>query len=293
MDRIILGDNQFFAVSHLSDEKSMLQAIKFRDDASIIAVLESAYKNGINTFMCTTHDRIAGVCEHIRNNAERWRGFSICPCMPYAHKYANAVTELGMLGTIKKYVPGNFFKTFARGGMAVVKNDMEELIKLLIDAELKMFRGISMPVVFIQNVIVDMILGLKMYDLFGIYDAYIRDKYKAEPGYITMNMPALIGPMQSVGIKNPVICTSINKIGFRMPGGRDLYERILSERKCRIIAMQIFAAGAIRPEDAIEYICGLEGVESILYGASTSDHISHTNRLIGEYWRDTLRNKGG
>ena len=38
--------------------------------------------------------------------------------MPYAHKYANAVTELGYIGTIRQYVPGNLFGTFAKGGMA-------------------------------------------------------------------------------------------------------------------------------------------------------------------------------
>ncbi|MEI2749904.1 MAG: hypothetical protein V9E88_14230 [Ferruginibacter sp.] len=45
----------------------------------------------------------------IRQEPEKYKNFSIYPCMPYAHKYANAVTELGILGTIKQYVPGNFF----------------------------------------------------------------------------------------------------------------------------------------------------------------------------------------
>ena len=27
------------------------------------------------------------------------------PCMPYAHKYANAVTEYGMLGALKHFLP--------------------------------------------------------------------------------------------------------------------------------------------------------------------------------------------
>ena len=37
MDRILFGDNQFFGVNHVSDEKSRAQAIKFKEDAIIIS----------------------------------------------------------------------------------------------------------------------------------------------------------------------------------------------------------------------------------------------------------------
>ncbi|MFO7573575.1 MAG: hypothetical protein R6W67_00260, partial [Bacteroidales bacterium] len=202
MDKVLFGDNQFFAVNHLSDEKSREQAIRFKDDSAIIRVLDQAIETGVNTFMCTTHDRIANICDHMRANPEKYKDFKIFPGMPYAHKYANAVTELGIVGTIKQYVPGNIFSTFAKGGMAYLSKDFLKLMEIFIDAELKMFRGIKTPVIFLQNVIVDMILGLKAYDVFAAYDLYIRKKYDAEPGYITMNMPALLDALNSVGIVN-------------------------------------------------------------------------------------------
>ena len=70
MDRVILGDNQFFAVNHLSDERSRAQAIRFKEDKAIIDVLDNARACGINTFMCTTHDRIANICKalHLKFN---------------------------------------------------------------------------------------------------------------------------------------------------------------------------------------------------------------------------------
>ena len=109
MERILFGDNQFFAVNHISEEKSRAQSIRFKNDEAIIKTLDDAIGNGINTFMCTTHDRIAAICDYIRMNSEKYKDFKIYPCMPYAHKYANAVTELGIVGTIKEYVPGNIF----------------------------------------------------------------------------------------------------------------------------------------------------------------------------------------
>ncbi len=283
MDKVLFGDNQFFAVNHLSDEKSRQQSMQFREDSSIIRVLDSAKDVGINTFMCTTHDRIANICEHMRENPGQYAGFKIFPCMPYAHKYANAVTELGILGTIQQYVPGNIFGTFAKGGLAVLQKDFTKLMEILVDAEMKMFKGVETPVIFIQNVITDMILGLGMTDFLAAYDAYIRKKYNAEPGYITMNMPKLLDTLNDAGIKNPIICSSINKIGFRMSGGRALYEKYLEEKEFRPIAMQVLAAGALRPKEAIEYLGQFKRIESVLFGASSKGHIQETKDLIEKY----------
>jgi len=226
MDKVLFGDNQFFAVNHLSDEKSRQQSIQFREDAAIMRVLDSAIEAGIQTFMCTTHDRIANICDHILENPAKYENFKIFPCMPYAHKYANAVTELGIIGTIQQYVPGNYFGTFAKGGLAFLSKDFTKFMQILIDAEMKMFKGIKTPVIFIQNVLTDMILGLRMYDVFVEYDQYIRKKYDAEPGYITMNMPQLLDALNSVGITNPIICSSINKIGLECRAERNYMRNI-------------------------------------------------------------------
>ncbi len=283
MDKVIFGDNQFFAVNHASDEKARAQSIRFKEDSAIIRVIDQAIDLGINTFMCTPHDRIANICDHFRANPSKYKDFKIYPGMPYAHKYANAVTELGILGTIKQYVPGNIFGTFAKGGMAFLNKDFISFMELLIDAEMKMFRGINTPVIFIQNVLVDMILGLKMYEVFKEYDSYIRKKYNAEPGYITMNLPALLEALNSVGIENPIICSSINKIGFRMSGGIAVYEKYLNEKKFRPMAMQVLAAGAIQPIEAIEYLGKFPRIESVLFGASSKGHIRETQELIEKY----------
>ena len=252
----------------------------FKDDAAIIKVLDQAIDLGINTFMCTTHDRIANICDYMREHPERYSGFNIYPCMPYAHKYANAVTELGVMGAVRQYLPGNIFSTLAKGGMAFLKSDHKKMMQILIDSEMKMFSGINTPVIFIQNVLVDMILGLKMYEVFKDYDEYIRRKYGAEPGYITMNLPLLLDALESVGIYNPVVCTSINKIGFRMAGGKEIYEKTLKERECRCIAMQILAAGALRPKEAVDYIGQLPNIVAVLFGASSKNHIRETREMI-------------
>jgi hypothetical protein len=206
----------------------------------------------------------------MRANPDKYKDFKIFPGMPYAHKYANAVTEFGIVGTIKR-------------GMAYMSKDFIKLMEIFIDTEMKMFKEINTPVIFIQNVLVDMILGLKAYDIFKEYDQYIRKKYNSEPGYITMNMPALLDALNSVGIENPIICSSINKIGFRMSGGKAIYEKYLQEKAFRPIAMQVLAAGALKPKEAIEYLGNFPRIESVLFGASSKTHIKETKDLIEKY----------
>ncbi|WP_289023111.1 hypothetical protein [uncultured Salegentibacter sp.] len=283
MDRILYGDNQFFAVNHISDAKSMAQSIKFKTDEAIINMIDAARASGLNTFMCTTHDRIANICDIIRANPGKYENFKIYPCMPYAHKYANAVTELGIQGTIKQYVPGNFFGTLFKGGMAFVSKDFLKIMELLIDAEMKMFKGINTPVIFLQNVITDLLLGLGMVEVLkGFYD-YIKNKYDAEPGFITMNMPRLLTMLETAGITNPIICFSMNKLNFRMSGGKGLYEETLKTRKFRAIAMQVLGGGAIPPKEALEYVCKFPNIEAILFGASSKANIENTVATIHHF----------
>jgi hypothetical protein len=283
MERILFGDNQFFGVNHVSDEKSRAQMMKFKEDKTILRTIDIAREEGVNTFMCTTHDRIGNICDLIRQDADKYKGFNIYPCMPYAHKYANAVTELGIVGTLKQYVPGNFFGSLFKGGIAFVSKDYMAMMELLIDAEMKMFKGINTPVIFIQNVLTDLIMGLGMKDVLKEYHEYIIKKHNAEPAYITMNMPMLLDMLNSVGIKNPIICSSINIDGFRMSGGKELYEHTLKTREVRAVAMQVLSGGATPVKQALEYVCGLPKIESILFGASSRGNIHETVSLIKQF----------
>jgi hypothetical protein len=276
MERILFGDNQFFAVNHISDEKSRMQSIKFKDDNAIIKTLDEARSFGINTFMCTTHDRIANICNVIRDNPEKYKDFKILPCMPYAHKYANAVTELGIADTLKQYVPGNFLGSLFKGGIAFLSKDYLSIMELLVDAEMKMFKGIDTPVIFLQNVITDLFLGLRADEILVAFYHYVKKKYNADAGFITMNMPKLLDVLEKGGIQNPIICSSINKVGFRMSGGKQIYEDYLRTRKFRAVAMQVLGGGAIAPKEAIEYVCNLPNIESILFGASSKANIQNT-----------------
>ncbi|MGH2852765.1 MAG: hypothetical protein ACRDLF_01040 [Solirubrobacteraceae bacterium] len=287
IDRLLFGDNQFFGVNHMSEEKARAQSLRFQKIDAVIDVLDAAYEEGVRTFMCTTHERISLICDHVRAHPDRYSDFIFFPGMPYAHKYANAVTENGMLGAVRRFLPDDGLMDAAiRGGRSIAKRDIEGLTTLLIDAEMKMFQGLRTPVIFLQNVVVDLLLGLGFKDAFRIFAEHVRGRYDAEPGFITMNMPALLDVLEELQIENPIVCSNINKIGFRMCGGAQAYEAALRERDFRAIAMSVYASGAIPAREAIEWVCGQPNIEAIVFGASSRANIRNTRELVSECWVD-------
>jgi hypothetical protein len=285
MDKLLFGDNQFFGVNHMSEERARAQSIRFQSLDAICDVLDAALDEGIRTFMCTTHDRVSDICDRIRANPQRYKDYRMYPCMPYAHKYANAAAEEGMLGAIRKFMPqGGMLNAAFRGGMSVAKKDIEGIITLLVDAEMKMFHGLNTPVIFLQNVVVDLLLGLGMIEAFRIFAEHVRSEYGAEPGFITMNLPMLVPMLERAGLRNPIVSSNINKIGFRMCGGLEAYDRTLREYEFRAIAMSVLASGAIPPREAIQWVCAQPNIQSIVFGASSRGHIRSVRELVDESW---------
>ena len=284
LERVLFGDNQFFGINHMSEEKARSQSMKFRDAASMMRVLDSAYDSGIRVFMCTTHERVAEIVKIVLADPKRYSEFQFYPCMPYAHKYANSVGEVGMLETLERFSPQGKMKTLFKGAVSAITKDVVKLAEMLIDAELAPFQGAKMPVIFLQNVVTDLLLGMGMHDMFGAFAAYVSRKYRAEPGFITMNLPRLVPVLESQGIQRPIVCANVNKIGFRMCGGLESYREWIGSGRCRPIAMSVLASGAIPPKEAFDWACQLEGLESIVFGASSEANIRSSKSFIDAHW---------
>ncbi len=289
IDRVIFGDNQFFGINHMSEEKAQAQAERFKDTRVIIRVIDAAYESGIHAFMFNTHDKVAEVCDHFRANPRKYTNLRLYPSMPYAHKYANAVNEKGMIGAINEFVfsgrsLGQALTTVIRGGKSLINKDMIEVMKLLVDAEMRMFRGLNVRAVFLQNIVTDLLLGLRAKTIFVEFADHVRSTYGVDAAFNTMNMPLLVDFLGECGIRNPIVCSSINKAGYFMCPGVKEYEEALQSKVFRAVAMSVFASGAIPPGEAIDYVCGLPNIQAIVFGASSKAHISETQELISSHW---------
>ena len=68
-----------------------------------------------------------------------------------------------------------------------------------------------------------------------------------------------------------------------MSGGKEIYEETLRTKEVRVIAMQVLAGGSISAKEALEYVCSLPNIQSILFGASSQGNIQETASLIHHY----------
>lgn len=294
LDGVIFGDNQFFGINHMSNEKAQSMAVRFKDSEAIIRIIDIAYNAGIHAFMFNTHDRVSELCDHFRACPEKYSHLRLYPSMPYAHKYANAVNENGMLGALNEFIfSGRSTKqaisAIIQGGKSLIKRDIIEVMKLLVDSEMRMFRGLRVKAVFLQNIVTDLLLGLGSREIFIEYVNHIKKTYGVEAAFNTMNMPALVDFLLDCGIDNPIVCSAINKKGFLMTPSQREYEKVLAEKPFRAMAMSILASGDIPPKEAIEYVCKLPNIRSIVFGASSREHIVDTKNMIYFYLRESKK----
>ena len=288
LHRVIFGDNQFFGINHMSEEKAQALAERFWDRKAITDVIDVAYECGIRGFMLNTNQRAGEICDYFRENKEKYSDMWFYASLPYAHKYANAVGEKGIFGAIKDIIisnsgAGEIIGLLTKGGMSFFEKDMIKVMELLVQIEMKIFRGLNVKVIFLQNIVTDLLLGFGVKDVFVAFYEFIKNKFGVEAGFVTMNMPKLVDFLLACGIENPIVCSSINKPGYFMNPDQQSYEIALKEKKFRPIAMSILASGAVRPTEAVDYVCGELGIQSVVFGASSRPHILETKKLIEQY----------
>jgi len=76
----------------------------------------------------------------------------------------------------------------------------------------------------------------------------------------------------------------MNKLAFRVSGGMEAYDEVLETRVFRPVAMSVFASGAIPPREALEWVSERPQIRSVVFGASTPQHIRATVQIVEQLW---------
>jgi hypothetical protein len=287
IDRIVFGDNQFFGINHRSQEKAEEMLKRFGNIDNIFEVYDNAFDCGVKAVMLNSNERAEAICDCFRANKSKYGELAWYPSIPYPYKYANMVNEKGIFPAVSDVLfkgnsAGGVLGMIGKGTAAVFTRDAMRMMEMLIDVEYKMFRGLDVKCLFLQNVITDLILGYNIKEVFEHYCEYIRKKYKVLPGLITLNMPYLKGKLEEWGIDGVVICSSINAAGFNMHPSKEEYERVIAENdpsKYQLMAMNVLASGSITVRQSFDYINGLN-LQSVVFGASSKAHIKSTVESI-------------
>ena len=291
IDTIVFGDNQFFGINHSSYLKAAESSRKFSSNEAIFAVYKEALELGVSAVMLNSNERAEGICDFFRARGSQVSEVAFYPSIPYPHKYANLVAELGipraaahLFGASGKSGRG-LVANIGDAGLGLITKDPVRLMRSLVDMEMTVFRGLNVNTVFLQNVVVDLLLGLDAGDLLSQYCEYIRRRYSASPGFITQNLPMLLDKFSRWGISEFVVCASFNSAGYLMSPSIDGYLRVrerTDRHRYKIMAMSVLASGALDPGAAYKFI-GSQQIDSVVFGASNRKNIeASVNMLRGE-----------
>lgn len=286
IDQMILGDNQFFGVNHMSEARGMETREKFKDINEIKKIMYDAMKMGVKGIFFSTHPDIYKITDMIRADETLKNHFNIYVNVPYIVKYISMVNTVGPVGTIQTMLQGKNAKAnmkfFAEGAKNLFTTDYIGLAMQLVEVEVAPFHDLNVKSVLLHNSLCDLALAYNMTEVIKSFDDYVRNKLNVLPGYGTQNYPAFADFLIRAGLKESFVMTAVNKIGFYMNPGIDAYEKKFKEDDNTILAMASLASGRLKPDDAYRYLSSI-GIKHVVVGLSSKKHAEETFGAINKY----------
>jgi hypothetical protein len=264
---IILGDNPFFGINHASAAKSRdyLKSVKARQWISALQTMRAAQEVGVNSFMVSTHAEAPDLLASMRGDPNLQR-FEIIPAVPYLHRLNGLVASKGVPAALIQSISYPSLLRAVIGGSSLSGAGLAAFIQKEIDPIAKL--GFRMPAIALQNIFVDLMLGLGLADI--INEAALRIARSGRQLIaITMN-PILADRLLDPSI---IICTHYNVLGYMVQPDLKQFHVWLEKESTRIVwAMGVVASGRAKLE-AVVADPKLRRFGGIVVGASRPESI--------------------
>lgn len=269
--KIILGDNQFFGINHSDLEKAELVKKKFNEIQKIICFIRQSLKIGLDGFMINSNNTGYQIIKKYHEVNPKEIHYSI----PYPHKYASMVNENGLLSLMHYFLKNtSFIKIIQCLPKFLLTRNLKYLVPIATSLEIPR----SLPkgsTVYLQNILTDLIIGLKRIDIIEEFASEIR-KEGFRVGIITLNPILLHNFIKKSKILNKsdlIVCFNINDSGFNVFPNKDQVENfIIEDKNYKLMGMSIFSSGASNIEKSINYIKKLN-LDYIVFGSSNLKNI--------------------
>ena len=268
----ILGDNQFFGINHNDLEKGNKTKEQFSSKEAIIEFINKSISIGLDGYMINSNEMGFKIPTSFQLPSSKEIHYSV----PYPHKYASMVNENGMLYLLKyMFKQSSLSSLFLRSPKFIFTRNVKDILPIIIDLEIPA----KLPknsYVYLQNIVTDLVLGLKREDLLLEFCKAVRRKgYK--PGLITLNPTRLDVDIQKFPMevqKDLVVCFNINKTGFNVFPSREIVEEyVKTKHNYKKMGMSILSSGGAHSiEESIEYIKTLN-LDYVVYGSSNLKNI--------------------
>jgi hypothetical protein len=292
---LLVGDNPFHGISHLTQERSRARDPAISDVENATGLVATSLDNGADGFMFSVSETTLAILAKLgeRVESKKPRLYAI---VPYAYEYVRLATEVGMQGLARKFAKQIMFsrdvKNLLRGLKGVLYADLAALLETYVKFEVSRIRSASrkkmiLDSVFIHEVLTEMALAMKLERLFKSYIEFMK-RSGITPGFETRNFAYLVRRFKEwdIDFADVTIATPLNRVGFQMNPSRSECEKALAEIPTpNVIAMSTMAAGYLRLPEAISYIQTLPNLRGLVAGVSKEQHARETFKLLRESFK--------
>lgn len=268
--KLILGDNQFFGVNHADLKKATSSKELFSSHENIIQFIKNSLQVGLDGFMINSNELGFKVIEEFDFKSQKTE---VHYSIPYPHKYAGIVNDSGMMALISFVLKQLKLKDLLSIVKFVLTSNAAHLLPIIVRMEIPK----SLPkgsVVYLQNVVTDLTMGLKNGDKILSYYIKTIKSVGYKPGLITLNPGRLSEVLKKSHSQDEIfICFNINYYGFNVFPSVSKVENTIYEvkkdTKWKLMAMSIFSSGSkgVSIKNSIEYIKTLN-LDYVVFGSS-------------------------
>lgn len=286
---LLLGDNAFIGVSHLSREKARTESRQATFE-NIMEVMEASVDSGATGFTFSTHPRNLDLLAHLHETKRDLLGkLDYYPLVPYVHAYLAKAGEEGTPALMRAAFLAALGQQFsiAELASAVVSMDPAKFIAVLLESELSPFMKViprsRLKAILLHELVTEMAMAFKMDSLLKGIDVHVRKKTGAGFGLETRNIGQLYGFVEKTRYMPEFVMTPINKIGYQMAPDKETAEAavMVLGRTSKIIAMNIMASGAVGLPGALEYLSKFKSeLHGIVTATTRPDRACENFRLL-------------
>ncbi|RLI45000.1 hypothetical protein DRO69_06120 [Candidatus Bathyarchaeota archaeon] len=288
---LLVGDNPFHGVSHLSQERATSRGEKLTNPSYAAELVITSVENGADGFMFTVSETTLSILRII-SRREEYNQLQLYAIVPYTYEFVRSAPLAGGIPGLarklaKEIASSRNWRAVVNGVTGIITTTPTALLRSYLIYEvfrLKSAAGkrANLVSLLLHELVTDMALALNMDWLFRMYIDFVSS-VRIKPGFETRNFPCLVQKFKEWGIdfNGIVMAAPFNSIGFQMCPSREKCEEALAEiPEAEVIAFSILAAGYLKLPEAIEYVVNLPNLKGVAVGASKECHVRQTFNVL-------------
>jgi len=288
---ILVGDNPFHGISHLSQERSRARdnAVRKIDHAADLVLI--SLENGANGFMFSVSETSLSILRSLSRRIGR-QDLKLYAIVPYMYEYVRLATQIGGISGLarrmaKQIVLSANMQAVTSGMKGLIRMDPSALLEAYLFYEIARIKSsirgqANLDSVMLHEVATEMLLALNLDWLAKSYIDFLM-KLGIKPGFETRNFSYLVRKFTewNIDFNTIFIAAPFNKAGFQMnPSRRECEKALKNLPTSCLIAFSILAAGYLKPPEAMQYIGSLPNLEGVAVGVSKKKHAHETFSLL-------------